>query len=98
MGGILKCFLPECLEGDWECLIVPHVTTVEVEEALECLYIRLDAKPISHLLCTEGLKNNDDKTIESLNVKNQETFLTSFEESDRIDEKLEVKLRSPQFD
>ena len=98
LGGILKCLLTECFEGDLECLIVPHVTAEEVEEALECLYIRLDAKPILYLLRPEGLTNNDDKTIESLNVKNQETFLTPFEEGDQIDEKFEVKLRSPEMD
>ena len=50
LANVIKYLGPGLLEEDLECLVVPGVTTGQVEVALERVYIHFDIKPIWKLL------------------------------------------------
>ena len=50
LANVIKYLGPGLLEEDLECLVVPGVTTGQVEVALERVYTHFDTKPIWKLL------------------------------------------------
>jgi hypothetical protein len=94
LANVVRLVVPGWSGEELECLIVPHVTTGQVEEALEWLYIKLDVKQILQLLCPGEFEVHEVPTMHSSKVNNQKEMVDSFEENTQITEMLEVKLSS----